>query len=222
MCHTCYSNTCGGRQCPTFPTPSMNPIPGPFSPFERIESFALVIRKQQPEPFHSPVFPWVLPHQDREAQTYLWFFSPWTPLLPFLRCLEGGVAVSFGVLPTTPMQLGSWPVWMAQPLQGRKGWPKLLPAIACFRRFKKKRKQILCHLLCFLSFQIYIYNEKIVNGHLQPNLVDLCASVAELDDKVAPRANSGRNRGPVFRWGQQLADLVEMCCGDTPFCGMKC
>ncbi|KAF5919685.1 hypothetical protein HPG69_000286 [Diceros bicornis minor] len=31
--------------------------------------------------------------------------------------------------------------------------------------------------------QIYIYNEKIVNGHLQPNLVDLCASAAELDDK---------------------------------------
>ncbi|XP_060644058.1 nuclear pore complex protein Nup93 isoform X2 [Anolis sagrei] len=31
--------------------------------------------------------------------------------------------------------------------------------------------------------QIYIYNEKIVNGHLQPNLVDLCATVAELDDK---------------------------------------
>ncbi|XP_075017095.1 nuclear pore complex protein Nup93 isoform X2 [Calonectris borealis] len=31
--------------------------------------------------------------------------------------------------------------------------------------------------------QIYIYNEKIVNGHLQPNLVDLCAAVAELDDK---------------------------------------
>uniref|UniRef100_A0A8C0JZY0 Nuclear pore complex protein Nup93 n=1 Tax=Canis lupus dingo TaxID=286419 RepID=A0A8C0JZY0_CANLU len=31
--------------------------------------------------------------------------------------------------------------------------------------------------------QIYIYNEKIVNGHLQPNLVELCASVAELDDK---------------------------------------
>ncbi|MBW01841.1 Nuclear pore complex protein Nup93, partial [Eschrichtius robustus] len=30
---------------------------------------------------------------------------------------------------------------------------------------------------------IYIYNEKIVNGHLQPNLVDLCASVTELDDK---------------------------------------
>ncbi|XP_074067371.1 nuclear pore complex protein Nup93 isoform X3 [Macrotis lagotis] len=31
--------------------------------------------------------------------------------------------------------------------------------------------------------QIYIYNEKIVNGHLQPNLVDLCAAVAEMDDK---------------------------------------
>ncbi|NXC17676.1 NUP93 protein, partial [Corythaeola cristata] len=31
--------------------------------------------------------------------------------------------------------------------------------------------------------QIYIYNEKIVNGHLQPNLVDLCSAVAELDDK---------------------------------------
>nr|CAH65398.1 hypothetical protein RCJMB04_28g18 [Gallus gallus] len=31
--------------------------------------------------------------------------------------------------------------------------------------------------------QIYIYNEKIVNRHLQPNLVDLCAAVAELDDK---------------------------------------
>uniref|UniRef100_A0A8C9G4V3 Nuclear pore complex protein Nup93 n=1 Tax=Pavo cristatus TaxID=9049 RepID=A0A8C9G4V3_PAVCR len=33
---------------------------------------------------------------------------------------------------------------------------------------------------------IYIYNEKIVNRHLQPNLVDLCAAVAELDDKVLP------------------------------------
>lgn len=39
-------------------------------------------------------------------------------------------------------------------------------------------------LLCFSLLQIYIYNEKVVNGHLQPNLVDLCASVAELDDKV--------------------------------------
>lgn len=35
------------------------------------------------------------------------------------------------------------------------------------------------------QLQIYIYNEKIVNGHIQPNLGDLCASVAEsLDDKV--------------------------------------
>ncbi|KAK6477065.1 nuclear pore complex protein Nup93 isoform X1 [Huso huso] len=32
--------------------------------------------------------------------------------------------------------------------------------------------------------QIYVFNEKIVNGHLQPSLGDLCASVAErLDDK---------------------------------------
>ncbi|KAI1890011.1 hypothetical protein AGOR_G00168810 [Albula goreensis] len=32
--------------------------------------------------------------------------------------------------------------------------------------------------------QIYIFNEKIVNGHVQPNLGDLCASVADsLDDK---------------------------------------
>lgn len=40
----------------------------------------------------------------------------------------------------------------------------------------------LCHLPLL---QIYIFNEKIVNGHIQPNLGDLCASVAEsLDDKV--------------------------------------
>lgn len=33
--------------------------------------------------------------------------------------------------------------------------------------------------------QIYVFNEKIVSGHIQPNLGDLCASVAEsLDDKV--------------------------------------
>ncbi|MGH0148367.1 UNVERIFIED_CONTAM: hypothetical protein FKN15_012688 [Acipenser sinensis] len=32
--------------------------------------------------------------------------------------------------------------------------------------------------------EIYVFNEKIVNGHLQPSLGDLCASVAErLDDK---------------------------------------
>lgn len=40
--------------------------------------------------------------------------------------------------------------------------------------------------LAFNVFQIYIYNEKIVNRHLQPNLVDLCAAVVELDDKVLP------------------------------------
>lgn len=59
---------------------------------------------------------------------------------------------------------------------------------------KERWKWHLCHLLCS-SFQIYIYNEKIVNGHLQPNLLDLCASVAELDDKVVPRAAPGRQRG---------------------------
>ncbi|MCJ8733278.1 hypothetical protein PDJAM_G00221470 [Pangasius djambal] len=33
--------------------------------------------------------------------------------------------------------------------------------------------------------QIYVFNEKIVNGHIQPNLGDLCASVANsLDDKI--------------------------------------
>lgn len=59
---------------------------------------------------------------------------------------------------------------------------------------------IFCLFVCFLNpisikknfslfflLQIYIYNEKIVNGHIQPNLGDLCASVAEtLDDKVSP------------------------------------
>lgn len=48
------------------------------------------------------------------------------------------------------------------------------------------RPYVLLILLIFDVFQIYIYNEKIVNGHLQPNLVDLCAAVAELDDKVLP------------------------------------
>lgn len=62
-------------------------------------------------------------------------------------------------------------------------------------------------MVTFLSFfQIYIYNEKIVSGHLQPNLVDLCASVAELDDKVVSRPNLGRNPRSVFRWGQHLTD----------------
>lgn len=48
------------------------------------------------------------------------------------------------------------------------------------------KQYVLLSLLTFNMFQIYIYNEKIVNGHLQPNLVDLCAAVAELDDKVLP------------------------------------
>jgi hypothetical protein len=62
-------------------------------------------------------------------------------------------------------------------------------------------------LVTFVSFfQIYIYNEKIVSGHLQPNLVDLCASVAELDDKVVPRPNLGRNPHSVFKWRQRLTD----------------
>lgn len=48
-------------------------------------------------------------------------------------------------------------------------------------------------------FQIYVYNEKIVNGYLQPNLVDLCAAVADLDDKVkrketAPLQSSAKIR----------------------------
>uniref|UniRef100_A0AAR2JWR5 Nuclear pore complex protein Nup93 n=1 Tax=Pygocentrus nattereri TaxID=42514 RepID=A0AAR2JWR5_PYGNA len=48
----------------------------------------------------------------------------------------------------------------------------------------------LCMKVCMralLSFhQIYIFNEKMVNGHVQPSLGDLCASVADsLDDKVS-------------------------------------
>lgn len=40
-------------------------------------------------------------------------------------------------------------------------------------------------MISILLLQIYIFNEKIVNGHIQPNLGDLCASVADsLDDKV--------------------------------------
>lgn len=55
--------------------------------------------------------------------------------------------------------------------------------------------------LFLFSFQIYIYNEKIVNGHLQPNLVELCASVAELDDKVAPGANPRRSMASGVQMG---------------------
>ncbi|KAK1330657.1 hypothetical protein QTO34_010855 [Cnephaeus nilssonii] len=47
--------------------------------------------------------------------------------------------------------------------------------------------------------QIYIYNEKIVTGHLQPNLVDLCASVAELDDK---------NTSDLWAMVKQMTDVL--------------
>ncbi|XP_055992174.1 nuclear pore complex protein Nup93 [Sorex fumeus] len=47
--------------------------------------------------------------------------------------------------------------------------------------------------------QIYIYNEKIVSGHLQPSLVDLCASVAELDDK---------NISDMWTMVKQMTDIL--------------
>ncbi|KAM9510356.1 nuclear pore complex protein Nup93-like [Guaruba guarouba] len=49
---------------------------------------------------------------------------------------------------------------------------------------------VLFNLLTFNMFQICIYNEKIVNEYLQPNLVDLCAAVAELDDKLSNGSQS--------------------------------
>lgn len=65
---------------------------------------------------------------------------------------------------------------------------------SCFTTIKKLPESTfhinhICILICIIPdvFQVYVYNEKIVNGHLQPNLVDLCAIVAELDDKVLPR-----------------------------------
>lgn len=54
-----------------------------------------------------------------------------------------------------------------------------------------KRKWNRSSVDLFPLFQIYIYNEKIVSGHLQPNLVDLCSSVAEMDDKVEPSVHMG-------------------------------
>lgn len=76
----------------------------------------------------------------------------------------------------------------------------------------------MCHLLCS-SFQIYIYNEKIVNGHLQPNLLDLCASVTELDDKVAPRAG----RGDVWvRVSDGISGLlIWQKCAREKFCALE-
>lgn len=50
------------------------------------------------------------------------------------------------------------------------------------------KSDIWYHLFCLL--QIYIYNEKVVNEQLQPNLGDLCSTVAEsLDDKVQRHEN---------------------------------
>ncbi|XP_075045076.1 nuclear pore complex protein Nup93 isoform X2 [Mixophyes fleayi] len=48
--------------------------------------------------------------------------------------------------------------------------------------------------------QIYVYNEKVVSGHLQPNLVDLCVTVAErLDDK---------NISDVWVMVKQMTDVL--------------
>ncbi|KAJ7312147.1 hypothetical protein JRQ81_006491 [Phrynocephalus forsythii] len=54
--------------------------------------------------------------------------------------------------------------------------------------------------------QIYVYNEKIVNGHLQPNLVDLCASVAELDDK---------NISDLWAMVKQMTDVLLVPASDA-------
>lgn len=67
-------------------------------------------------------------------------------------------------------------------------------------------------------FQIYIYNEKIVNGHLQPNLVDLCASVAELDDKVTPGANPSENG---VRCSDGISLLTRQRCAEETLCSTE-
>ncbi|CAI5664938.1 hypothetical protein ACER0C_005822 [Sarotherodon galilaeus] len=55
--------------------------------------------------------------------------------------------------------------------------------------------------------QIYIFNEKIVNGHIQPNLGDLCASVAEsLDDK---------NVSELWLMVKQMTDVLLVPAKDT-------
>uniref|UniRef100_A0A7N6FDG1 Nuclear pore complex protein Nup93 n=1 Tax=Anabas testudineus TaxID=64144 RepID=A0A7N6FDG1_ANATE len=54
---------------------------------------------------------------------------------------------------------------------------------------------------------IYIFNEKIVNGHIQPNLGDLCASVAEsLDDK---------NVSDMWLMVKQMTDVLLVPAKDT-------
>ncbi|XP_077371741.1 nuclear pore complex protein Nup93 isoform X2 [Festucalex cinctus] len=55
--------------------------------------------------------------------------------------------------------------------------------------------------------QIYIFNEKIVNGRIQPNLGDLCASVAEsLDDK---------NVSDLWLMVKQMTDVLLVPARDT-------
>ncbi|XP_041077967.1 nuclear pore complex protein Nup93 isoform X1 [Polyodon spathula] len=55
--------------------------------------------------------------------------------------------------------------------------------------------------------QIYVFNEKIVNGHLQPSLGDLCASVAErLDDK---------NVSEMWAMVKQMTDVLLVPARDT-------
>uniref|UniRef100_A0A667Y6X4 Nuclear pore complex protein Nup93 n=1 Tax=Myripristis murdjan TaxID=586833 RepID=A0A667Y6X4_9TELE len=57
------------------------------------------------------------------------------------------------------------------------------------------------------SANIYIFNEKIVNGHIQPNLGDLCASVAEsLDDK---------NVSDMWLMVKQMTDVLLVPAKDT-------
>ncbi|CAL8292801.1 unnamed protein product, partial [Boreogadus saida] len=55
--------------------------------------------------------------------------------------------------------------------------------------------------------QIYIFNEKIVNGHIQPNLGDLCASVVEsIDDK---------NVSDMWLMVKQMTDVLLVPAKDT-------
>lgn len=62
--------------------------------------------------------------------------------------------------------------------------------------------------------QIYIFNEKIVNGHIQPNLGDLCSSVAEsLDDKVNTSFVPVENDWyAISTWNCVFRLLVEFYC----------
>uniref|UniRef100_A0AAY4EN79 Nuclear pore complex protein Nup93 n=1 Tax=Denticeps clupeoides TaxID=299321 RepID=A0AAY4EN79_9TELE len=54
---------------------------------------------------------------------------------------------------------------------------------------------------------IYVFNEKIVNGHIQPNLGDLCASVADsLDDK---------NVSDMWLMVKQMTDVLLVPAKDT-------